>query len=120
MTGKIQSNRAGMTLIEVIIGLALLGTVGIGFLTALSTGISTTAKVDERVMAINLARSQLEDIKLRAYTEPPVYTAAGAPDGYTVTVTGTTLTPNLLQKIRVSVAFNGAAVSELEGFKVNR
>lgn len=108
-----------MTLIEVVIGVALLAIVGIGFMTALSTAMSTGVKVEDRTTAINVARSQLEDVMLQTYTEPPAYTTVTPPNGYTITMTVTTLTTDVLQKIKVSVAGYGETLVELEGYKIN-
>lgn len=109
----------GAVLIEVVLSVAILGMVGIGFLTALSTGIITTARVDERTTAINLARSQLEDVKLQSYIEPTAYATITPPAGYTIKLKDTTLNTNVLQEIVVNVASNGEKIVELGGYKVN-
>lgn len=111
--------QTGITLIEIIVSVALLSILGSALVGALGTGIKGTIKVDERTTAINLARSQLEYIRTLPYTEPPVYPTLTPPTGYTITVTGSTLTANVLQKLIVSVTANGVPVLDLEGYRLN-
>ena len=64
-------NEKGFTLIEVIIGLALLGVVAVAFLGALSTASAAVFINDERATAESLARSQMEYAKNQLYITAP-------------------------------------------------
>jgi len=58
-----RGNKKGATLIEVVIGVALMGLIATGFFMALNTSIKATGMVDERTTAESLTRSELEYIK---------------------------------------------------------
>ena len=62
-------NEKGMSLIEVIIAIALLGIIGLAFLGALSTASSAIFVTDERATAESLARTEMEYIKRQPYCE---------------------------------------------------
>lgn len=57
----------GQTLIEVIIAVALFAMVIVGFMQALNVGIWGTYRTSQSNLALNLARSQVEYIKLQDY-----------------------------------------------------
>lgn len=52
----------GFTLIEVLVAVAILAFIGVGFLTALNTNYRVTRTLDERVVATNLATVYFEAI----------------------------------------------------------
>jgi prepilin-type N-terminal cleavage/methylation domain-containing protein len=62
-------NEKGITLIEVIIALALLGMIGLAFLGALSTASNAVFITDERATAESLARTEMEYIKSQDYID---------------------------------------------------
>jgi len=64
----LQNNSEGMTLIEVIIALAILGLVAVTFLVGLSTALKATSLADERATAQSLAQSQMEYVKSQNYS----------------------------------------------------
>ena len=74
MLKKILKNKKGMNLIEVLVALALLGIIAVGFLSAISTAAKASFLSERQAIAENLARSQLENAK-----EQP-YQAAETPD----------------------------------------
>jgi prepilin-type N-terminal cleavage/methylation domain-containing protein len=57
----------GFTLIEVVIAIAILGTIAITFLGALSTSSLALITADQRATAESLARSQMEYVKNQQY-----------------------------------------------------
>lgn len=119
MKGKLAGCQKGMTLVEVIISLALFALVGIGFVSALSEGIRGTSLVDERSTAVNLARAQLESVKSQAYAEPVAYaTVTPANTAYSLSITGTVLTPGYLQQVTATVSYPRGSF-QLSGYKVN-
>lgn len=64
----------GFTLVEVLITIALIGAIGIAFFSFMSAATSALIHADERTIAENLARSQLEYVKNQGaqnYTEAP-------------------------------------------------
>jgi Tfp pilus assembly protein PilV len=60
-------NEKGQTLIEAIIAIALFAMVIVGFIQGLNVGILGTYRTSQSNMALNLARSQVEYIKLQDY-----------------------------------------------------
>lgn len=57
--------RAGFTLLEVIIALAILGTGVVAALGILATGTSVTARASTRLLATELAEARMEEALLR-------------------------------------------------------
>jgi len=53
----------GFSLIEVLFAVAILGVIGVGFLTALNTNYRADRTLDEKVTATNLATEYIEAIK---------------------------------------------------------
>jgi type II secretion system protein I len=58
-------SRAGFTLLEVIVALAILGTGVVAALGILATGTSVTARASTRLLATELAESRMEETLLR-------------------------------------------------------
>jgi len=85
-----QGSSRGLTLIEVLIALALVGVIAIAVLSGLSTASMALITADERATAESLARSQLEYVKNQGYIPAPDGGAAtydeipGIPDGYSI------------------------------------
>ena len=80
-------NSKGVSAIEVIIALAILGIVAVAFLGGLYTALNATSIADERSVAQSLAQSQMEYIKNQDYddSEHPLYDViSDIPDGYTI------------------------------------
>ena len=118
----------GFSLIETVIAIALLGIIGIAFLSGLVTSSKTLFLTDERETAKNLAESQMEYVKNQGYLASyPAAPISGEYSGYSVTIytDNINLRDGNIQKIRVVVSHEGspiimAANSTLEGYKVNR
>lgn len=142
-------NEKGISLIEVIIALALLGIIGLAFLGALSTASRAVITTDERATAESLARTEMEYVKSQPYStdnpwsydvppgappaEPPdwwdpAHTLPDGYDNYSATVSATLLDPDgdgtsdddgLLQ-ITITINHLGDSVIILEGYKSAR
>ena len=112
----------GISLIEVVVAVAILGLIGAGLLTALDTNARAARTLDEQVVAVNLATTCFETIKAMPYadTYPSVGYSITIPPEYSVDIktygsdNGTAwFTPcdgRTLQKIIVSVLREGKPV----------
>ncbi len=124
----------GFTFIEVVIALAVLGIIAVGFLGGLATASKGLLIADERETANNLAEAQMENVKNQPYdstNNPPQYELLDdidIPDGYSVEVPmAERLDPeddgldddDGIQKIAITVRHNGKEVLTLEDYKVN-
>ena len=143
-----RGNKKGATLIEVVIGVALMGLIATGFFMALNTSIKATGMVDERTTAESLTRSELEYIKNQPYiywqyvdgtSTPPDY---GDPNGripedfrdhYTMTLSAQPIDPEThqlltmpldsdqgMQLITVEVYYQSEPLLTTEAYKVQR
>jgi prepilin-type N-terminal cleavage/methylation domain-containing protein len=82
----------GLTMIEVLIAIAILGIISITFLSALSTSSLSVALADERTVAESLARRQMEYVKNQGYNpasvlnnnNPTYQKITGIPEGYSI------------------------------------
>jgi prepilin-type N-terminal cleavage/methylation domain-containing protein len=82
----------GLTMIEVLIAIAILGIISITFLGALSTSSLSVAVADERTVAESLARRQLEYVKNQGYNpasvlnnnNPTYQKISDIPEGYSI------------------------------------
>ncbi|MGA2669885.1 MAG: prepilin-type N-terminal cleavage/methylation domain-containing protein [Dehalococcoidia bacterium] len=66
-----QGSSRGLTMIEVLIAIAILGIISITFLSVLSTASLSVGLADERTVAESLARRQIEDVKNQIYSSAP-------------------------------------------------
>lgn len=131
----------GVTLLETLIALALLGIFGVVFLAAISTSSITMANVEKKVTIENLARAQMEYIKSCPYINyiygppdtPPDYQtldeldptdpyAIAIPTGYSINVTAVALhqPDGGIQKVTTTILREGESLLVVEGYKVNR
>ena len=67
----LRGSSRGVTLIEVLIAMALVGIIAAAFLGGLATASRSAALADIRTNAESLARSELEYAKSQMYTTPP-------------------------------------------------
>lgn len=135
----------GFSLVELIIAIALIGIIGVAFLSALAIGHKAISIADERTTAESLARSQMEDIKEQDYINYSVddheeYLKIKPPSDYTIKVKAVPIDafsegrdPFLfnpekgayendvgLQLITVTIHHLDKEILTLEGYKVDR
>ena len=115
--------QTGLGLVETLVGVAILGTSVVAFVTALSAGSIAVAEQDEAVATQNLAQNQMEYTKSYPYdTEAITYPAIDAPEGYSVSVAVTSVpdTDDNIQRITVTVSRGSEPVITLADYKMNR
>ncbi len=125
---RLNRQELGITFLETVIALAILGAVSVSFLNGLTSASKAVFIVDEKTTAGSLAQSQMEWIKNASYSyNATSYSAAPIPDGkdylqYSSVVSAEPVhTPDDgIQKITVSVQRSGESVYFLQGYKVDR
>ena len=124
----------GMTLVETLIAVAILGAVGVVFLSGLTVSSKAVMVSQERVAAESLAKSQMEYVKSCTYDDvnsPPVYGVdpnLPIPDGYGISVSAERLDPQEdglsnddgLQEITVTVDRDGGTAFTVVAYKLDR
>lgn len=119
---------SGVTLIETVVALTILGIIAVAFLSGLATTSKAVFIADERTTAESLAQSQMEWVKNVDYVyDATTYLPAPIPGGknyinYSANISAQPLhTPDDgIQKITVTVKRSGEEVIKLEGYKVDR
>ncbi len=130
------TGQKGLTLIEVLIAIAILGMIAVPFLTALSTSSRGLIIADERTAAESIVRTEMEYVKNSPYNptgfsynisttpdNPPSWDSSHALDshyaGYSVNVTGVPI--NLyIQNITVKVYHGAKLVLTTSTYKAAR
>jgi type II secretory pathway pseudopilin PulG len=118
----------GLTLIETTIALAILGAVGVAFISGVATSITTVGIDDKRATAESIAKSQVEWIKNADYVyDATEYDPSPIPDdddhaNYSVTIVTEPLNDpdDGIQKIIVTVDYRDEEIIILESYKVDR
>jgi type II secretory pathway pseudopilin PulG len=118
---RFHKDEKGISLIETLIAIALLGIIGGALLAGMSGVYKATPIAGEQDIGKNLAQSQMEyvlqdEYKL-SYTPAPIPSAYG---GYTATIDTDSFRDGNIEKITVTIFHEGKEVSELEAYKVNR
>ena len=127
------NREAGVSLIETLVSVAILGLVVVCFMNGLSTLSRSDLILRQQAQAEGLARSQIESIKSQNYTFTGHgnYTLISAPSGYTIAATVTPINPatgaaladgedNGVQTVSVTVSYSGTSLLTLAGYKVSR
>ena len=135
---KLRGNETGLSLIEILVALAILGSIAVVFLSGLATAAKATLIVDKRATAESITRSEMEYVKSQDYviapwlyelpTTPPMWDAShtlpAGYNGYTVNVTAELLdgheSDDGIQKITVTVNRDNKSVLTIEDYKVDR
>jgi len=114
-------NERGVSLIETVIALALLGIIGVAFLSALATSSDARSIADEHASARILAESQMEEIKKQTYafSYDPISIPVEYP-GYSATIDVDNLRNGNIQKITISIRHHDRGIETLESYKGNR
>ncbi len=115
----------GFSLIEVLVAMALLGLIGVAFLSSLTMASRTLITTDERETAKNIAEMQMEHLKSISwatnYEDELVNLDTDYP-GYSTIVE--VINPNTrdtnIQKITVTIQYEGRNVYSISSFKENR
>ena len=127
-TSACVSPESGMTLVETLVVLAVIGAIAVTFLSGLFIMSKANFIADEQTTAQSLAQSQMEGVKGRSY----VYGAAEYPmvpypsdadySHYSATITVQPLqSPDTgIQKVTVTVKHYDKGVIILEDYKVDR
>jgi len=119
---------SGVTFIETVVALAILGVIAVTFLNGLTTASKATFIADERATAESLARSQMEWVKNTSYSyNATEYSPAPIPSGgdyvnYAAIIAAEPLhnPDDGIQKITVTVKRSDKGVIKLEGYKADR
>ena len=122
-----RSNETGVTLIETLIALALLGVIAVAFVGGMAMAAKATFIADEQATAESLVHSELEYVKNCTYqydvSEYPVNPELTVPEGWVVpppVVEPLHATDDGIQKITVKAERNGEVVLIIEDYKVDR
>ena len=127
-------NQKGMGLVEVLIAVAIFGAIAVSLFIALNVSHRTTHSVNRETIAESLTRAELEYIKSCDYdsvNNPPVYGIdpdLDVPTKFDVEVAVERLDPNDdgtenddgIQKITVTVSYDGELLITTESYKVRR
>ncbi len=125
---ELNRRELGITFLETVVALAILGAVSVSFLNGLTSTSKSVFIVDERTTAGSLAQGQMEWVKNASYSyDATSYSAAPIPDGkdyirYSSVISAEPLhTPDDgIQKITVTIQRDGKDVYFLQGYKVDR
>ena len=120
-------DESGVSMIEVLIGIVILGLVGVTYLGGMGASTQATAITQERSTAESLVRSEAEYIKRCGYqygaSEYPVDPTLTIPEGWTVpppAVEPVHGSDDGLQEVTVSAQHSGETVLSIVIYKVAR
>ncbi len=130
-TGWLQ-RQSGFTLFEVLIAVAILGVIGVGFITALDTNKRGNRVIDEQVTAVNLITTRMEVIQQQTFADNYAFAVDNmtVPDQYDVAIEykfssdgviwADNSTGKTLQRIIVSVSREGRPVFSMCTYKMKQ
>ena len=119
---------SGVTLIETVVALAILGVIAVAFLNGLTTASKSAFIADEQSTAESLAQSQMEWAKSVSYVfgatqySPAPISSGKDYTNYSATIDAEPLhdPDDGIQKITVTIKRSDKGVIKLEGYKVDR
>ena len=106
---KIWASEKGISLIEIVLAMMLLGVAVAGLIAALATGLRVSQVVEEQSTSATLVTSQVEEFLSRPFNEPVTPVPASGDLSLSVT---TTSTPPYLRQITVTVSMGHEELSE--------
>lgn len=110
----------GISLLETIVALGLLGIIGVGLLSGLATTSTARVTADEHASAKILAENVLEHVKKQPYATSYSFTVPDGFAGYTANITVTNMKNSNIQKVNVAVWHHNGEIMTLESYKVKR
>ncbi|MGD1117950.1 MAG: type II secretion system protein [Dehalococcoidales bacterium] len=110
----------GNTLIEVLVALALLGTVSVLFLGGVMNSTNARVQADSRASSKVLAEGIIDSVKKMPFDASYNITVPAEFSTYNATLTVTSLANGNIQKLTVAISHLGKQVLTLEDYKVNR
>ncbi len=113
-------SETGASLIETMVALALLGLIGVAFLSGLATTSNARAIADNHATARILAESQLEHIKKQNYASSYNTTIPAEYVGYTTQIDVENLRNGNIQMITITVSHHNKDITTLQSYKVRR
>jgi type II secretory pathway pseudopilin PulG len=116
-------SQKGISLVETLVAVAILGTSVVAFVVSLSAGSLTANELNKETVAQSLAQTQMEYTKNYPFaTGAGTYPALTAPATYSVSVTviGIPGADAHIQKVTVGVLKDGVNVLTISDYKVNR
>jgi len=113
-------DQRGVGLVESLVAVAILGVAVVAFVMALSVGTVAVGECNQQIVVQSLMRTQLEYIKSCDYDT--TYSIVGAPGGYDISVEVDSIpdADDEIQKITVTISFEGENILSVEDYKVNR
>jgi prepilin-type N-terminal cleavage/methylation domain-containing protein len=115
----------GVTLVEALIAVAILGVIAVGIFLALNVSLKTTALVDQSTTAESLTRTALEIIKQSDYEtdaadyQDEVDANMAWGDRYDVQVAAPLPLADDVQQVTVDVYYDGVLVTTTDAYKAN-
>ena len=123
LMGRFHSDQQGMSNIEAILAVAIVGIVAVTFLSGVAGGTKATAVASEQAVAESLLRSELEYIRAVPYAATyAVDPELAVPVGWTVsTAVGYPHgSDDGLQEVTVTAQHHGRTILSLLTYKMNR
>jgi prepilin-type N-terminal cleavage/methylation domain-containing protein len=116
----------GFTLVEILVAMAILGVVSVGFIGGMTASSRAALRADQIDTGRAIAQAQIEWVKGQSFLSSGAYTTndiimAQYP-GYSVAIAASTASQRdaFIQKITVTVSHNGAVVKQLQDCKVKK
>lgn len=121
---RFMRGQRGISLIENVAALGILGFIGVAFLTALFTTTNSTDLYEQRGTALVLAQSQIEIVKAAPYDytlsyDETVSAPASLPPGYDILISAVPQEDGSKQEITVKVSRDGHHLFELTTIKAD-